>query len=136
MPGRTESHARPHRAESVAVSSDRHRSIQKESRGFHQRQFQQVSENLENLLPGADLVREGLADLARGELSEPALLVLIGSPRLRRLGIAIPAVEQQSETFEHQLYDRLEARLGRAAHSYYNSLIRRLVSYEHALERE
>jgi hypothetical protein len=30
----------------------------------------------------------------------------------------------------------LEERLGNGAHSYYNSLIRRIVSFAHALERE
>jgi hypothetical protein len=37
---------------------------------------------------------------------------------------------------EHLLYERLEDRLGTAAHSHYNCLIRRIVSYERALERE
>jgi hypothetical protein len=98
----------------------------------------QVSEEIDNALPGAELVRQGLADLARGERSETALLVLIGSPRLRRLGIHVPEVifPDSKRPFEHQLYELLEARLGTGAHSHYNSLIRRLVSYEHALERE
>src|SRR6266568_672727 len=34
------------------------------------------------------------------------------------------------------LYAHFEERLGNGAHSYYNSLIRRIVSYAHALERE
>jgi hypothetical protein len=36
-------------------------------------------------LPGGDLVRQGLDDLRRGVESIPALLVLSGGPRLRRL---------------------------------------------------
>lgn len=40
--------------------------------------------------PGGDLVEEGLADLARGEETIPALLVAIGAPRLRRLGLDVP----------------------------------------------
>jgi len=95
-----------------------------------------MNEEAENLLPGADLVQEGLTDLCRGKLSESALLVLIGSPRLRRLGVQIPEIQRPGQSFEHQLYQKLEERLGTAAHSYYNSLIRRLVSYERALERE
>src|SRR5438093_38199 len=35
------------------------------------------------LLPGADLVEQGIADLAHGVESVPALLVSIGGPRLR-----------------------------------------------------
>ena len=38
--------------------------------------------------------------------------------------------------YEHQLYARLAERLGTAAHSHYNGLIRRIVSYAHALEQE
>jgi hypothetical protein len=41
-----------------------------------------------------------------------------------------------SGLYEQKLYERLEQRLGTAAHSYYYSLIRRIVSYAHALERE
>jgi hypothetical protein len=37
-------------------------------------------------LPGADLIRRGLADLERGVESIPALLVLVGAPRLRSIG--------------------------------------------------
>jgi hypothetical protein len=86
-------------------------------------------------LPGEDLVTQGLADLARGEISEYSLLLLVAGPRLRRLGIKIP---QQTllKSYEHALYDRIEQRLGTAAHSYYNSLLRRIDSYAHALERE
>ena len=89
----------------------------------------------ESSLPGEDLVRQGLSALAEGTLTECALLVLIGGPRLRSLGIAVPDWPL-GRPYEHELYERLEQRLGTGAHSYYNSLIRRLVSYEHALERE
>jgi hypothetical protein len=89
----------------------------------------------EPLLPGEDLVRQGLLDLAREELTECALLVLIAAPRLKRLGVQVPERPRQ-EPWEHQLYTQIEQRLGTAAHSYYNSLIRRIVSYSHALDRE
>jgi hypothetical protein len=93
------------------------------------------SENTQALLPGEDLVTQGLADLAKGILSESALLVLVAGPRLRGLGIEVPQWPLD-EPFEHALYSLIEERLGTAAHSYYNSLIRRIVSYAHALERE
>ena len=89
----------------------------------------------ENILPGEDLVQQGLADLAQGRVTDSSLLVLIAAPRLKRLGICIPE-STLSGPYEHKLYDRLEQRLGTAAHSYYNSLIRRMVSYARALERE
>jgi hypothetical protein len=94
-----------------------------------------TNEALEGKLPGEDFVEEGLADLAQGRVTELALLVLIASPRLRALGIDVPD-RSFPQPYEHELYDRLEERLGAGAHSYYNSLIRRIVSYEHALERE
>jgi hypothetical protein len=85
-------------------------------------------------LPGADLVEEGLADLRRGVESIPALLVLIGAPRLRSCGVDVP--ERSIERPEHRLYARLAAEDPDAAHSRYNALIRRLVSFERALECE
>ena len=86
-------------------------------------------------LPAEDLVEEGLADLAGDRMTESALLVLIAAPRLKRLGVQIPD-RPFPKPYEHQLYERIERRLGTAAHSYYNSLIRRMVSYARALERE
>ena len=89
----------------------------------------------DRFLPGEELASEGLSDLAHGRISDASLLVLIAAPRLRRLGIAIPG-QRSAQPFEHQLYDRLDQRLGPAAYSYYNSLIRRIVSFARALERE
>lgn len=91
------------------------------------------SERNETLLPGEDLVTQGLEDLARGVLSENALLVLVAGPRLRGLGIDVPKWSLE-EPYEHALYSLIEERLGTGAHSYYNSLIRRIVSYVHALD--
>ena len=81
-------------------------------------------------VPGADLVAEGLADLAIGTDSVPALLVSIGAPRLRALGIAVFHALPDAE---HRLYMRLHDEFGDAAHSRYNALLRRLVSFERAL---
>ncbi|PWU13921.1 MAG: hypothetical protein C5B50_18230 [Verrucomicrobia bacterium] len=89
----------------------------------------------EPLLPGAELVEQGLRDLADGRETECSLLLLVAAPRLRALGIQVPNLDVP-RPFEHRLYELLEARLGAGAHSYYNSLIRRIVSYAHALERQ
>ena len=89
----------------------------------------------DTLLPGEDLVEQGLADLAHDRITDASLLLLIAAPRLKRLGIQIPD-RPSTAPHEHQLYGRLEERLGFAAHSHYNSLIRRIVSYARALERE
>ena len=83
-------------------------------------------------LPGADLVTEGLADLRSGRTTVPALLVSIGAPRLQRAGIDVPAPLDDAE---HRLYTLLEDGSGAAAHGRYNALVRRLVSFERAVER-
>ena len=83
-------------------------------------------------LPGGDLVQQGLRDLAESQDSEAADLVLIGAPRLRRLGLDVPL--DRSAGAEHRLYLRLAAVDADSAHSRYNALIRRLVSFERAAE--
>jgi hypothetical protein len=83
-------------------------------------------------LPGGDLVESDLRDLGAGALSTNALLVLIGAPRLRRLGLDVADVGVSQP--EHQLYLALAATEPDAAHSRYNALIRRLVSFERAAE--
>lgn len=81
-------------------------------------------------LPGAELVERGLTDLETGTVSEEALLVSIGAPRLTMLGIAVLSPHHEPE---HQLYALLDRRHGDSAHSRYNALVRRLVSFERAL---
>ena len=83
-------------------------------------------------LPGGDLVRQGLADLRRGEETIHSLLVSIGASRLRRLGIDLPAQPALTRP-EHRLYAKLAESDSDSAHSRYNALIRRLVSFERAL---
>jgi hypothetical protein len=80
-------------------------------------------------LPGADLVTQGIKDLERSVVSPAALLVSIGAPRLRRLGIDVPRTFPSPE---HRLYELLSVEHGDAAHSRYNALVRRLVSFERA----
>ena len=85
-------------------------------------------------LPGADLLESGLKDLATGTQSISALLIAIGAPRLRRLGISLPPPGQLPAHPEHALYRLLVQQRARGVHSRYNALIRRLVSFERALE--
>jgi hypothetical protein len=81
--------------------------------------------------PGGDLIIQGLADLASGVESIPALLVAVGAPRLRSLGVSVPP--HAIPCPEHRLYVALGNIAGRGAHSQYNALLRRLVSFERAL---
>ncbi len=84
-----------------------------------------------NELPGQDLVQTGIADLAQGRDSIEALLVSIGAPRLRAVGLDVSAPLADAED---RLYERLAAEAPDAAHSRYNALLRQLVSYERAAE--
>ena len=85
-------------------------------------------------LPGADLIQAGLRDLGAGVESVPALLVLVGAPRLRTLGIQIADPFAVDDFAEHRLYALLASDDPDSAHSRYNALIRRLVSFERAAE--
>lgn len=83
-------------------------------------------------LPGEDLIEAGLLDLREHRETIPALLVAIGAPRLRHLGIDVP--DLLPENPEHSLYNLLAKDEPDSAHSRYNALIRRLVSFERAAE--
>jgi hypothetical protein len=83
-------------------------------------------------LPGNELVRAGLVDLVAGRESEASLVVAMAAPRLRALGFEVPAggVEQTS----YRLYELLVSG-GGSAHSRYNALVGRMVSFARAAER-
>jgi hypothetical protein len=85
-------------------------------------------------LPGAELVRQGLADLDSGIETVPALLVTMARSRLRRLGIPVPTRDLPDA--ELRLYRALCQEDPAAAYGRYNALLRRLVSLARALERE
>jgi argininosuccinate lyase len=80
-------------------------------------------------LPGGNLIQEGLEDLKRGVESVPALVVSIGAPRLRRLGLIVPS---PFPTPEFRLYERLRKLDSVGAHTRYNELLGTLVSFERA----
>ena len=90
-------------------------------------------------LPGSDMVLAGLdalRELARGErdrFTVEALLVAVGVRRLRAAGLAVPWVTPWPEQPELALYQAI-ADDQADAHSQYNALLRRLVSFERALE--
>jgi hypothetical protein len=82
-------------------------------------------------LPGADLVEQGIRDLATGRETVEALLVSIGANRLAAVGVELPATLPDPEL---RLYELLASEDQDSAHGRYNALIRRLVSYERAAE--
>jgi hypothetical protein len=85
-------------------------------------------------LPGHELVSTGLADLAAGRESEASLLVSMAAPRLRRLGFDVPV--DGMERPAHRLYELLsEPDRDGGAHSRYNALVGRMVSFARAAGR-
>jgi hypothetical protein len=77
--------------------------------------------------PGEELVCAGLRDLAAGRRTVEALLVAAARTRLARAGVSVP--DHDLDTSGRELYALLEQRLGTRAHSHYNALTRRLLSY-------
>jgi hypothetical protein len=82
-------------------------------------------------LPGHELVSQGLTDLSAGRESEASLLVTMAAPRLRTLGFDVP--HAQSHDSSHRLYELLTKR-DSGAHSRYNALVGRIVSFMRAAE--
>ena len=87
---------------------------------------------MNHVLPGQDLIEAGLKDLREGRESIAALLVAIGSPRLRRVGLDLPADLPSNP--EHRLYHLLAKDDSDSAHSRYNADLRRLIIFEHSAE--
>jgi hypothetical protein len=90
------------------------------------------AERSPTVLPGEELITQGLDDLSRGRESEAALLLRVAAPRLRNLGITIPPEDAGTEPAEHRLYALLSGRPD--AHSHYNALLARIASYARAAE--
>jgi len=82
-------------------------------------------------LPGHELVSAGLRDLAAGRETEASLLVTMAAPRLRSLGLDVPATGAPDPSY--RLYELLTHREG-GAHSRYNALVGRMVSFARAAE--
>jgi hypothetical protein len=81
-------------------------------------------------LPGGELVDRGLRRLAAGDLASPeALAVAELRPRLRFLGVPVPAVAAQVDGARERLYRTLEATHGALAHARFHALLERLDSF-------
>ncbi len=84
-------------------------------------------------LPGAELVRAGISDLRAGRETPEAALVRMARPRLRAVGFEIPD-SRDDEPAGHALYGILAAEDPATAHSRYNALVNRMVSFARAAE--
>jgi hypothetical protein len=83
-------------------------------------------------LPGGDLIEKGLRDLEEGRETAEALLVSIGAARLKSAGVPTP--EAPFDDPERRLYELLAREEPDSAHTRYNALLRKLVSFEDAVE--
>ena len=83
-------------------------------------------------LPGAELVEEGVADLHAGRETPVAALVSMAAPRLRDLGVEVPRTIDGRAS--HRLYELLSEEDPASAHSRYNALVGRIVSFARAAE--
>ena len=89
--------------------------------------------SVDSRLPGADLVGQGLADLADGLLTEEALLVTAAAPRLRAIGLEVAPASVDAPL--HRLYELIASSDSVDPHSRYNALVARVVSFARAAER-
>jgi hypothetical protein len=83
-------------------------------------------------LPGADIVAQGIDDLARGVESVAGLVVAVAAPRLIGVGVSVPQTIMPLPS--HRLYELLSSEDPASAHSRYNALLRRVVSFARAAE--
>lgn len=86
--------------------------------------------------PGAELIERGLADYTAGQVTPESCLLAVAWGRLQRNGLPLPT--RTPERFpepELQLYELLR-REGGDAYGRYNSLLRRLISFEQSLARQ
>ena len=87
-----------------------------------------------DLLPGGQLVRQGITDLETGHDSIAAALVRVASERLRVAGVLSASIEMAGGEPERELYKLLQAE-GGDAYSRYNALLRELASFTNALDQ-
>ena len=85
-------------------------------------------------LPGEDLIIKGLQDLLRREKTIESLLVCIARPRLQACGLKFTPLELD-DFAEIHLYQLLAETDSDTAHARMNAYVRRLVSFENALEQ-
>lgn len=86
-------------------------------------------------LPGWDMISAGLADVAAGRITPNACIVAIAAPRLRRAGLLKDLHERHAIADpEIRLY-RLLGSTSDNAFGQYQATLRRLIRFEHALDR-
>jgi hypothetical protein len=83
-------------------------------------------------LPGAEIVLPGIEDLKAGRETVNALAVRAAATRLGVRDLVAGA--DAEEPAAHRLYRLLNSELGDAAHSRYNAILRRVLSFARAAD--
>ena len=85
--------------------------------------------------PGAEVISEGLEDLSANRITPAACAISIALPRLSKAGLVDSALlAKQIPEPERTLYRLLDDQ-GEGAYGRYNAFLRRLIRFEHALDR-
>lgn len=84
-------------------------------------------------LPGVEHLAPGIEDAAAGRITIASCLVAMARPRLTHYGFLPPDWRPPMVEAEHALYRLLGAEAG-DPYSRYNALLRRWVSFQHALD--
>jgi hypothetical protein len=85
-------------------------------------------------LPGEELIRPGLQDLAEGRETAESLLIEMAQTRLREAGLPVPMIPRASQEAELRLYALLGRKHGLEAHYQYGALTQRLDKFCRFLE--
>jgi hypothetical protein len=85
--------------------------------------------------PGWEIVAEGLADISGDRVTPAACVIWIAWPRLKRAGLVDDTMFGKRLAEPERVLYRLLGNEGSNAFGRYNSLLRRLVKFEHALDR-
>lgn len=88
------------------------------------------------LMPGWEIVSEGIADATAGRVSPAACIVWIAWPRLRRAGLVTDEVRVKRVLEPERMLYRLLRETSANAYGSYQTLLRRVRRFEHALDRE
>lgn len=88
------------------------------------------------LMPGWEIVSEGIADATAGRVSQAACLVWITWPRLQRAGLVGEDARAKKVLEPERVLYRLLGETSTNAYGSYQALLGRLRRFEHALDRE
>ncbi len=84
--------------------------------------------------PGHEFIEQGLLDISQAKSTIYSALLFSAKSRLENLGIVLNGVSPIDPSME--LYQSLYLQYGDAAHSKFNALNRRLISFMRSVEGE